>query len=63
LNAAEWFRLGFFMDFVPPVTLPSGPKSTYTRVLNTDTTSGCASVWSARGHFESWPIGAQPDRG
>src|SRR5258708_39542527 len=31
LNAAEWFRLGFFMDFFPPFTLVPGQKSTYTR--------------------------------
>jgi hypothetical protein len=37
LNAAEWLRLGFFMDFVPPV-MP-GPKSTYTPVRKTDATS------------------------
>jgi hypothetical protein len=24
LNAAEWFRLGFLMDFIPPVTLAPG---------------------------------------
>src|SRR6202142_4590269 len=39
LNAAEWFRLGFFMDFFPPVTLLPGLKSTYTRVLKTGATS------------------------
>ena len=39
LNAAEWFRLGFLMDFFPPVTFVPGQKSTYTRVLNTGTTS------------------------
>src|SRR5208337_2553200 len=39
LNDAEWFRLGFFMDFFPPVTLSPGQKSTYTRVLNTGATS------------------------
>jgi hypothetical protein len=39
LNNAEWFRLGFFMDFFPPVTLSPGQKSTYTRVLNTGATS------------------------
>jgi len=26
LNAAEWFRLGFLMDFVPPVTLAARPE-------------------------------------
>jgi hypothetical protein len=39
LNAAEWLRLGFLMDFVPPVTLSPGPKSTYTRVRKAGATS------------------------
>ena len=39
MNAAEWLRLGFLMDFAPPVTLVPGPKSTYTRVRKTEATS------------------------
>jgi hypothetical protein len=39
LNAAEWLRLGFLMDFVPPVTLSPGSKSTYTRVRKARATS------------------------
>jgi hypothetical protein len=39
LNAAEWFRLGFLMDFVPPVMSLPGSKSTYTRVRKTGATS------------------------
>jgi peptide/nickel transport system substrate-binding protein len=39
LNAGEWLRLGFLMDFVPPVSLWPGPKSTYTRVRKTGATS------------------------
>jgi hypothetical protein len=31
LNAAEWFRLGFLMDFVPPVALAPG-QNPYTLV-------------------------------
>ena len=50
LNAAEWLRLGFFMDFVPPVRLAPGPKSTYTRVRKTGATSVLA-----RGVFASVP--------
>jgi len=30
LNAAEWFRLGFLMDFAPPFTFVPGTESTYT---------------------------------
>jgi len=44
LNAGEWLRLGFFMDFMPPVTSVPGLKSTYTRVRKTGATSckdGC----------------------
>jgi hypothetical protein len=37
--AAEWLRLGVLMDFVPPVTLSPGPKSTYTRVREAIATS------------------------
>jgi hypothetical protein len=32
-------RLGFLMDFVPPVTLSPDPKSTYTRVRKPGATS------------------------
>jgi hypothetical protein len=39
LISVEWLRLGFFMDFVPPV-MP-GPKSTYPRVRKADATSDC----------------------
>src|ERR1019366_2725149 len=47
LNAAEWFRLGFLMDFVPPVRSLPGSKSTYTRVRKTGATSGykIVGVW------------------
>jgi hypothetical protein len=41
LNAGEWLRLGFLMDFVPPVTLVPGLKSTYTCVRKTEATSEC----------------------
>jgi hypothetical protein len=44
LNAAEWLRFGFPMDFVPPVTLSPGPKSTYTRVRKAGATSRVVSV-------------------
>ena len=36
LNAAEWLRLGFLMDFFPPVIGSSGQKSTYTAVRKTE---------------------------
>jgi hypothetical protein len=39
LNAAEWLRLGFFMDFYPPVTSVPGLKSTYTRVRKSEASS------------------------
>jgi hypothetical protein len=38
LNAAEWLRLGFLMDFLPPVTSSPGQKSTYTRVRKASAT-------------------------
>jgi hypothetical protein len=39
LNAAEWLRLGFFMDFFPPVTSVPSQKSTCARVRKTGATS------------------------
>jgi hypothetical protein len=39
LNAGEWLRLGFFMDFIPPDTSVPGLKSTCTRVRKTGATS------------------------
>jgi hypothetical protein len=53
LNAAEWLRLGFFMDLFPPVTSVPSQKSTGARVRKTGATSErrLATGWRKAGEF------------
>jgi hypothetical protein len=44
LNAAEWLRRGFLMEFVPPVMKMPGTKSIYTPVQK----NGATSNWKGR---------------